>query len=81
MSHHEGTSVNEAIDATLCSLTYTTVDEIAATAIALGQGARLAKIDIKSAYRLVPVHPEQRKWLGMEWQGRIYVDGMLPFGF
>ena len=58
-------------DATLCSLTYTTVDEVAATATALGQGARLAK---KSAYRLVPVHPEQRKWLGMQLQGRICGD-------
>ena len=80
LSHHEGTSVNNAIDCALCSLTYTTVDEVAVTAIALGQGAQLAKIDIKSAYRLVPVHPAQRKWLGMQWQGRVYVDGMLPFG-
>ena len=80
LSHHEGTSVNDAIDCALCSLTYTTVDEVAVTATALGQGAQLAKIDIKSAYRLVPVHPAQRKWLGMQWQGRVYVDGMLPFG-
>ena len=79
LSHHEGTSVNDAIDCALCSLTYTTVDEVAVTATALGQGAQLAKIDIKSAYRLVPVHPAQRKWLGMQWQGRVYVDGMLPF--
>lgn len=45
LSHHKGTRVNDAIDSTLCSLTYTTVDEVAATATALDQEARLAKID------------------------------------
>ena len=77
LSYPEGTSVNDAIDPALCSLTYTSVDEVAATAAALGRGAQLAKIDVKSAYRLVPVHPGQRHWLGMQWQG---IDGMLPFG-
>ena len=80
LSYPEGASINDAIDPSLCSLTYTSVDEVAAAAAALGRGAQLAKIDIKSAYRLVPVCPGQRHWLGMQWQGRVYVDGMLPFG-
>ena len=41
---------------------------------------RTSKIDIKSAYRIVPVHPEDRPLLGMRWQGKIYVDATLPFG-
>ena len=45
-----------------------------------GTGAMLAKADIQSAYRLVPVHPDDRMLLGVEWQGSHYVDGMLPFG-
>lgn len=44
-----------------------------------GTGALLAKADIKSAYRLVPVHPDDRMLLGVEWQGSHYIDGMLPF--
>ena len=80
LSYPEGSSVNDAIDPSLCSLTNTSVDVVAATAAALGKGALLAKINVKSAYRLVPVHPGQRKWLGMQWQGKVYVDGMLPFG-
>lgn len=43
-------------------------------------GSLLAKTDIKSAYRLVPVHPEDRHYLGMEWGSYVYVDGMMPFG-
>ncbi len=43
-------------------------------------GAELAKIDIKSAYHIVPVHPGDRWLLGMSWQGKVFVDGVLPFG-
>ena len=59
---------------------YTSVDRIAAAAMSLGRGALLAKIDIKSAYRLVPVSPSDRPLLGITWRGRFYMDTRLPFG-
>ncbi len=68
------------IDPALCSLQYTLVDRVARAARLLGPGAFLAKVDVKSAYRLVPVHPEDRPLLGMRWYGEYYVDSMLPFG-
>jgi hypothetical protein len=40
----------------------------------------LAKMDIKQAYRNVPVHPADRPLLGMRWEGKVYVDKTLPFG-
>ena len=46
----------------------------------MGPGTLLAKIDIKSAYRIIPVHPADRHLLGMSWKGGIYVDTALPFG-
>ena len=46
----------------------------------MGKGSLKAKIDIKAAYRLVPVAPQQRHYLGMSWKNQIHVDGMLPFG-
>ena len=45
-----------------------------------GEGALLAKADIKSAYHLVQVHPDDRPLLAVEWRGSTYVDGMLPCG-
>ena len=69
--------MNEGIQPQLCSLHYTSVESVAAVARQLGKGALLAKLDIKSAYRLVPVHPHV---LEVEWKGACYVDGMLPFG-
>ena len=80
LSFPDHASVNEAIDPTLCSLEYTSVEEVAEAALRLGSGSLLAKIDIKSAYRLIPVHPADRLLLGMSWDNYVYVDGMLPFG-
>ena len=69
--------MNNAIDTKLCSLEYITMDNVADVVMSLGVGALIAK---KSAYRLIPVCPADWKWLGMQWQDRVYVDGMLPFG-
>ena len=80
LSSPRGQSVNDGIAPRLCSLRYVTVDEIAAVAAALGRGTLIAKLDIQSAYRIVPVHPDDRQLLGVRWQGNMYVDAMLPFG-
>ena len=40
----------------------------------------MAKMDIKQAYRNVPVHPCDRLLLGMYWEGEVMVDAALPFG-
>ena len=45
-----------------------------------GRGALLAKVDIKSAFRLISVHPEDRPLLGIRWHGSTFVDNKLPFG-
>ena len=80
LSSPKGFSVNDDINPAFCSLAYITVDQIAAVAASLGKGALLAKMDIESAYRIVPVHPEDRALLGVRWKGAVYVDAMLPFG-
>ena len=72
-------SVNDGIDPALCSLEYVTVD-IVADVVAGLPGSSLSKIDVRSAYRTVPVHPEDRWLLGMLWEGQLFVDTVLPFG-
>ena len=37
-------------------------------------------MDIKSVYRIIPVHPKDRSLLGMRWREALYVDSALPFG-
>jgi len=75
----EGTSVNEGIKASLCSIKYTSVDNAVRIIKQLGPGTMLAKLDLKEAYRMVPVHPQDRVLLGMHWKGETYVDAALPF--
>ena len=80
LSFPPGLSVNDGIDPDLCSLTYTSVDRVAEVVAAFPPGALLAKIDIESAYRLVPVHPRDRPLQAVQWGGALYIDPMLPFG-
>ena len=80
LSFPQGSSVNDGIDPSFCSLSYTIVDDIAATVATLGVGALLAKVDVESAYRLIPVHPHDRPLQAVQWNGNVYIDPMLPFG-
>ena len=56
------------------------VDELVVEVLNRGVGTELTKADVSREYRNVPVHPEDRSLLGMEWEGQVYVDGTLPFG-
>jgi len=40
----------------------------------------MAKLDVKSAYSNVPVHPSDCYLLGMKWRNQYYVHLALPFG-
>lgn len=80
LSHPPGRSVNDGIDPVHCSLSYTSVERVAEVAASYSHGALLAKIDIEAAYRLIPVHPQDRPLQAVEWGGNLYIDPMLPFG-
>ena len=75
-----GGSVNDGIPREPCSLRYASVDEALQFITKLGCNTLLLKIDLKSAYRMVPVHLGDRRLLGISWEGEVYVDQALPFG-
>ena len=80
LSSPKGSSINDGIPRDLCSMTYITTDEAIRKILTLGPGALLAKIDIQSAFRLIPVHPADRHLLAVEWNNKVYIDTCLPFG-
>ena len=80
LSHPVGGSVNDGISPSLCSLRYASVDEAVSIVRKLGRGTRMAKLDIKDAYRIVPIHPDDYHLLGICWKGETYLDRALPFG-
>lgn len=80
LSYPHGSSVNSGISKVYSSVAYTHFDEITKMVQREGQGSYLFKVDIKSAFRLLPIHPEDFSLLGMEFQEKYYVDKCLPFG-
>ena len=77
---HDGTSVNDGISRIDYSVHYSSFDDAVDLVRSLGHGCLMSKIDIKHAFRLCPVCPQDYRLLGMCWQGRYYVDTRLPFG-
>ena len=81
LSSPEHHSVNDGISTARCSMKYTSVDKAVYVIAKLGRYSFLAKIDIVHAYHNVPIHHDNRYFLGMHWEGYIYIDTVLSFGF
>ena len=80
LSHPPGASINDGIDIADFPLHYSAVYDAMDTVMQLGRGALMAKVDIKSAFRLCPVHSSDHHLLGMKWRGQYLLDRVLPFG-
>ena len=57
--------MNTGIAEGMCSLKYISVEDTVQAVLKLGRGARLAKVDIRNAYRNIPVHPDDCWLLGV----------------
>lgn len=86
MIHHlsyprnSGNSVNENIPSEFTRVSYETVDTAVSIINQLGRGAYMSKTDIQSAFRIIPVHPDDYPLLGFKWEGNFYFDKCLPMG-
>ncbi|XP_033761537.1 uncharacterized protein LOC117343303 [Pecten maximus] len=80
LSYPAGESVNDFIDDSSCSVKYSSVDDAVDLVQTLGRGALLGKMDIKSAFRLLPVYPGDFDQLGFQVDNLIYFDKCLPMG-
>ena len=80
LSAPQCSSINDGVPTELCSLHYASVEQAVELVKLCGPGALMAKLDLQSAYRMVPVHPQDQSLLGIEWDSRIYIDKALPFG-
>lgn len=80
LSYPSGCSLNDFIDPALCTVQYTSFDEAIYMVQDLGQGCLLGKSDIKSAFRLLPVAPEDFDQLGFCFDDKYFFDKAMPFG-
>lgn len=80
LSSPTGASVNDGIAPHYGELKYETFDMALHEIARLGQGTRMLKRDLKSAFRYIPVCSQDHHLLTFEWNGKWYVDLFLPFG-
>ena len=80
LSYPTKNSVNDYIDDALCSVNYTKFDEAISMVHRLGRDVFLAKSDIKSAFRLLPIWPGDFELPGFKFDNCYYFDKCLPFG-
>ena len=74
-----GTSINYSISKEDFSLNDITIDTAMEGILANGRGCFLAKTDVDSAFRLIPLRPCDYELFGMQWEGKFYYK-VLPFG-
>ena len=80
LSAPAGHSINDHIAKEEFSLQFSSVNDAVRILLELGPGALMAKVDSKSAFRMVPVQPADWQLMGMHWRGSYYFDTCLPFG-
>ena len=81
LSSPDGRSVKSGINTELFSLSYLHLDQVTDHILKKGRGTKLAKMDIASAYHIVPVHSGDRPLLAVQWAGNIFFDTRLPLAF
>ena len=80
LSYPKGASINDNIPAAFSTVKYATVDDAINIIQRLGKGCAMAKTDVRSAFRIVPVHPSDYPLLGFQWEEKWCYDKTLPMG-
>ena len=70
-------SINDGITPDLCSIQYCKVDDAIQLLLTYGANALMCKVDLKSAYRVIPIHPDDRPLLSIRC---ISQHGLLRYG-
>jgi len=73
-------SVNEGIPDEHAKVQYQTFDSLIDKLSKLGKGALMAKADLKSAFRTLPMSPKDFHLMGFSHEGKFYVNVTMPMG-
>ena len=80
LSFPSGNSINDGIPAEIATVKYATFDSAVELVQQVGSGAFLAKCDIKSGFRLLPIYPGDFDLLGFKFEQLFFIDRCLPMG-
>ena len=73
-------SLNELIDKEEFSLSLVTIDNAIRKNRELGKNSWLCKVDIRDAFKLVPIHESLWPFHGVKWNNKYYFYTRLVFG-
>ena len=81
LSKPDGNNFNDAvIPSKMRKVSMSTSRQFAETLHKTGKGSIISKLDHVSAYKLIPVKPEQYYLQGFTWLGKIFIEVRLIFG-
>ena len=79
-SFPKGSSVSDGIPFEHSRVCYAIIGDAINRIKTVGTGAYLAKTDIQSALRILPINPIEYGLLGMKWDDKYYYDCCMPMG-
>lgn len=80
LSFPKNQSVNSGIPPHSRTVHYESFDSAIKYIVTQGPQVLLMKCDILNAFRIVPVHPDDRPLLGLSWDNKFYFDKCLTLG-
>ena len=80
LSFPKGDSVNGGIPREYCSVSYEGYDYFVSMLAEVGRGCFIAKADIESAFRIIPISPVDYHLLGFMINDQYFYDRCLPMG-
>ena len=78
LSYPKSKSVNDGISREHSSVHYANIDKAIRRIKHSGVGSYLAKTDVKSAFRILPVNPQDYHLLSLKWKDQYYYDKCMP---
>ena len=86
LSWPKGQAVNDGVNKNVYlggefEMHYPTVDKIVKQLNAIGPAANIFKVDISRAFRHIRIDPGDIDLLGLQHQGKYFIDLSLPFGY
>ncbi|KAG9223322.1 hypothetical protein CCMSSC00406_0010313 [Pleurotus cornucopiae] len=75
-----GSSINNGIPDSKASIIYEMISFAIDTIRSSGPGSLLAKLDLKDAFRHIPLSAQDRYLIGCVWEGELYYYTVLIFG-
>jgi hypothetical protein len=73
-------SINELIDKEKCSLSYTSIDDATNIIKILGKGTWMSKIDVRAAFKQIPLRRDAWPYFGFKWRNKYYFYVRVAFG-